>query len=194
MTVAWSDLDAAGQARVADRVVAASLGAALLERDREWGEDGEALPANGSRPRFADLYAWVTDPEHRLSDAQQAMIRTDPALREDVARLIGRVGQLRAVAAAAASSGGGLAARSGPGFTLRLTASRADAAQTYVTIELEPEAVGEAPSLLLVLRDGLPIARLVLPEPADGVVQVMQATNSDAVEGLRAADTELVLV
>jgi hypothetical protein len=187
MSVVWSELGAAGQRRAEEHFVAAGLAGSI----REAAGTGRA-PA---RPVFADLYAWVTDPDHHLDPAQQAMVESDPTLRRTVALLVGRVGRLRAVAAAAASSGG-LDERRGPGFSVRLTASRADPAQTYVTIEIDPGVLdaGEAPSLLLVMRGGAPIGKLALPEAADGMIQLLENTGGDAVRGLRAPDTELVLV
>jgi hypothetical protein len=187
MSVAWSELGEEGQRRAEAAFMSLSHAAALSEAMREEVQE--------RRPTFADLYAWATDPNHILSHAKQAVIATDPKLRRDLSLLLGRLGRLRAVAAAAASSGG-LDARSGPGFTLRLTVSRADAGQTYIGIELDLAALpdGAAPSLLLVLRDGAPIAKLALSDAPDGLIQLLESSDGAAVRGLRAADTDLVLV
>jgi hypothetical protein len=185
MSVAWSDLGAEGQRHAEAHFIAASLAAGLRERER----------SSEPRPSFADLYAWATDPAHRLAPAQQAMVASDPDLRRGLALLVGRVGQLRAVAAAAASSGG-LDRREGPGFTVRLTASRADAAQTYVSIDIDPESwrADSPPAALLVLRSGLPVAKLALPDEPGFALQLIEPTDSDIVRGLRDAGTDLVLV
>jgi hypothetical protein len=187
MSVVWSELGAAGQRRAEEHFIAAGLADAIRETSQ--------IGRPHARPVFADLYAWVTDPDHFLDPAQQAMIESDPTLRRTLALLVGRVGRLRAVAAAAASSGG-LDERRGPGFNVRLTASRADAAQTYVTIEIDAGVLdaGEAPTLLLVMRGGFPIGKLALPEVSEGMIQLLENTDGDAVRGLRAPDTELVLV
>ncbi len=182
MTIGWFELGAEGQVLAAEHFLAGSMAAALRERDHPH-----------FRPRFADLYAWVTDPAFQLSAEQEEWIEQDPALRRTLALLVGRVGQLRAAAAAAASSGG-LQVRRGDGFTVRLTPSRADAAQIYVSIEIDPDTSAAPPGLLLVLRDEFLVGRLALPEAADGIIQVIDRTDSAAVRGLRAAETELVLV
>jgi hypothetical protein len=185
MSVAWSDLGAEGRRRAEAHFIAASLAAGLRENRRD----------TARRPSFADLYAWATDPDFRMSSAQQAMVAADPDLRRGLALLVGRVGRLRAAAAAAASSGG-LDRREGPGFTVRLTASRADAAQTYVSIDIDPASwrASAPPALLLVLRAGLPVARLALPDEPGLALQLLEATDSDIVRGLRDAGTDLVLV
>jgi hypothetical protein len=196
MTLRWSDLGAEGQRLATAHFVTSALASGLSAACAR-PESGEI---RSRRPRFADLYAWVTDPAHDLAPEQQAMVQADPVLRRDLALLVGRVGQFRALSAAAASSGG-LSERSGPGFTLRLSVSRADPAQTYVTIEIDQAVLSRAepPSVLLVMRDGVPFAKVALPELpegelSDGVIQVIAASEGDAVRGLRAAETELVLV
>ena len=48
--------------------------------------------------------------------------------------------------------------------------------------------------LTLFLREGFPVARLVLPPVADGHVQVIEADDSPVVAALRDPTTELLLV
>ena len=186
MSITWTALGAEGRRIAAAEFLTRSQAARLA--------DGVASPARRT-PGFAALYNWATDPLHPLMPEEQAIIAADPQLRRSLARLVGRVGQLHAPAAAAASSGG-LDARSGPGFTIRLTISRADPQQTYVTIEIDAAALADdaSPSALLVLRDGVPVGKLPLEEPQDGRVQLLESSESAAVRGVRAADTELVLV
>jgi hypothetical protein len=196
MSVVWAELGAQGQALAAEHFVSASLAGGLRDVRAAREADADATVVTRSLlPRFDELYEWITDPAMELPAEQLAAMEADPVLRHSVALLVGRVGQLCAVAAAAASSGE-LDQRSGTGFTLKLTVSRADPAQSYVTIEIDPAVLDpEAPPrLLLVLRGEMLIGRLALPEPADGVVQVMAASDSPELRGLRAADTELVLV
>jgi hypothetical protein len=142
------------------------------------------------RPTFTDLYAWATDPEHAFGSAEREALLRDPVLRRSFTLLVGRLASLRVPAAAAASSGR-LDARSGQGVSVRLVPSRADPKQVYVLLEIERDVQA---SLLLVLRDGVPVARLALPETPDGHLQVIEANDSPLVGALRDPATELVLM
>jgi hypothetical protein len=180
MSASWSVLGAEGQ-RIAQRQ--------FVER-----EAADRLLAGSDpgtrRPGFADLYAWATDPDRAFGPAEREALLRDSLLRRSFALLVARLASLRVEAAAAAASGR-LDARSGRGLSVRLVASRADPMQVYVVIEIEP---GVPASLLLVLRDGVPAARLALPASIDGHVQLIEASDSPLVAALRDPATELVLM
>ncbi len=178
--MSWSSLGAEGQRRAARRFAEHDAAEHLLA-------DPEPRPQG---PGIADLYAWATDPERSFGRAEREALLRDPALRRGFSLLVSRVASLRVPAAAAASSGG-LDTRSGPGLTVRLIPSRADPAQVYVVLELDRDV---AATLLLVMRDGFPAARLALPRAVDGHVQVIAADDSPVVEALRDPTTELLLV
>lgn len=179
MSAQWSALGPASQAAAAERF------AALSARDRM----AAGGAAEATRPCFAQLWAWATDPAQEFGPAERAALAADPPLRADFALLLRRVAVLQVPAAAAAASGR-LEARSGPGFKLRLARSRADPGQTYVVLEL---AAGIAPRLLLILQDGAPVARLPLPEAAEGFAQVIVASDGPEAEALRDPRSELIL-
>jgi hypothetical protein len=180
MSASWSALGAEGQ-RIAARRFA----------EREAVDELLTPPEpRESAPSFADLYAWATDPERSFGRAEREALLRNPALRRSFAVLVERMASLRIPAAAAASSGR-LDARSGPGLRVRLVASRADAAQVYVVLEIDREVT---PAVLLVLRDGVPAARLALPAAPDGHVQLVEAADSPLVAALRDPETELVLM
>ena len=180
MSASWSALGAEGQ-RIAQRQFA----------EREAADQLLAASDPGTRrPGFADLYAWATDPDRAFGHAEREALLRDPVLRRSFALLVARVASLRVPAAAAASSGR-LDTRSGPGLGVRLVASRADPMQVYVLLEIQR---GVQASLLLVLRDGVPAARLALPPTTDGHLQFIEASDSPLVAALRDPSTELVLM
>lgn len=180
MSMSWTALGAEGQ-KIAERRFAEREAA-----DRLLADDEE----RARRPGIADLYAWATEPERSFGRAEREALLRDPALRRSFALLIDRLASLRVPAAAAASSGQ-LDTRSGRGVTVRLIPSRADPAQVYLVLELDPET--EA-TMLVVLRDGIPEARLALPETDDGRIQLIEAADSAVVAALRDPGTEVVLM
>lgn len=180
MNTSWSSLGPEGQ-RIAARRFAEHGAAERLLADPEPRARG---------PGIADLYAWATDPDAAFGRAEREALLRDPALRRSFSLLVSRVASLRVPAAAAASSGG-LDARVGPGLSVRLIPSRADPAQVYVVLEIDRDVPA---TMLLVMRDGFPAARLVLPPVVDGHAQAIEADDSPIVAALRDPTTELLLV
>jgi hypothetical protein len=177
MTVRWSTLGPAGQVRAAAQFVA------------RLAEERMQAPSPQGRRCFARLWEWATDPAASFGPAERAALNADPALQADFVLLLRRVAASRAPALAAAASGS-TTARSGRGFRINLVVSRADPGQTYVVLALDP---GVAPRLLTVLQDGAPVARLVFPEVAGGVAQVIVASEGPETEALRDPRSELIL-
>ncbi len=141
------------------------------------------------RTPIGAVYDAVTDPSAAL------LSPLSPRQAEALAMMLDRLALARAPRAAAASSSG-LTARTGEGFRLRLTASRADPAQSYVTIEID-EGVG-SPTILAVTAEDGTVARTALPPAGDGpwprTVQIVLETADPVVRALGRPDTTIHLL
>ncbi len=92
----------------------------------------------------------------------------------------------------AAASSGAITTRDGTGFHMTLRQSRADRGQIYLIIRLGPTVIAP-PSLLFVISDHDGCKRIKLPEPTDGVVQMLLDVNSDLATALRDPNTDVFL-
>lgn len=152
---------------------------------------GEQNAALDMRPvGFSDLYAYAMGRGGiGERDIKQAMLR-NPALRGQLGSLLRRVSIYRAPQVAAASSGE-IDRREGEGFVIRLKVSRADPEQTYVIIELaHPE--GRVPHHLFLFGEH-ETSRFDLPEVQEGIMQILAASTSPLVSGLKDIKREVFL-
>ena len=143
----------------------------------------------GGRPLFRRLYLYVTDA--RSEDAElEAALSDNAVLRAELRRLTAKVAGYRISELAAAASGL-VAQRVAPGCRIRFEPSRAESAQTYVIISLDD--LGHHPRWLAVFIDDDRCRRLALPEPRDGLIQLLVETNSDILAALRNPKSEIFI-
>lgn len=145
-----------------------------------------------SRPSFAELYAYATDPAFEARPALLAALVRDPSLRAELRRLLGNVAKHSFPRQAAAASGA-VARREVVGAMLALTISRADPGQAYLGIELTDPAAPPPSVLSLVGGDGAPV-RLTLPAFAGGAVQMLLETAGETYRLLADPETEVFLI
>lgn len=140
---------------------------------------------------FSDIFAFATDPRREMDNTLREALMRNPRLRRDLDRMLANrpVYRFRRVAAA---SSGQVDSREGDGFSIRLRSSRADPRHTFVTVELAPGA-DRTPSMLIVCRNGEDYIKHALPEPQDGVIQLLVETDSDLVNALRDIQTEVFI-
>ena len=141
------------------------------------------------RLSFRRLYLYVTDA--RSGDAElEAALSDNPVLRGELRRLTEKVAGYRFPELAAAASGL-VAQRVAAGCRIRFEPSRAEAAQTYVIISLDD--LGRQPRWLAVFVDDDRCRRLALPEPRDGLIQLLVDNNSDILVALRNPKSEIFI-
>lgn len=140
---------------------------------------------------FPDIYAFATDPKREMDNTLRAALLRNPRLRRDLERMLANrpVYRFRRVAAA---SSGAVDGREGDGFSIRLRASRADPRHTFISIELAP-GTPRSPGMLFVSLNGEEFIKHSLPEPQDGVIQLLVETNSELVNALRDVQAEVFI-
>ena len=142
-----------------------------------------------TRPSFRRLYLYATDAWS--GDAElEAALSSNPLLRADLRRLTAKVANYRIPELAAAASGL-VTQRVAPGCRIRFEPSRAEPAQTYVIISLDD--LGRHPRWLAVFADDDRCRRLALPEPRDGLIQLLVESNSDILAALRNPKSEIFI-
>ena len=138
---------------------------------------------------FRRLYLYVTDA--RSGDTElEAALSDNPLLRADLRRLTAKIASFQIPELAAAASGL-VTQRVAPGCRIRFEPSRAEAAQTYVIISLDD--LGRHPRWLAVFVDDDRCRRLALPEPRDGLIQLLVESNSDVLAALRNPKSEIFI-
>ena len=189
MTGRWEDLSAA------DREAARQLFAAL--------DTARAIRA-GADPSLEDREEndpVATDRRPSVSEVWTALTAGDPLPAaaagvmspEDLARMLERVSfAALPVLAAAATGDQPTAVRTGDGVRLTLSPSRAEPSQVYATIDLTDRSV--TPRRLVVLSTDGATTDLVLPNPVDGVIQVLLEAGAPVLEALGDPDSRIYLV
>jgi hypothetical protein len=162
---------------------------ALSTLDALTETDNEAT--TGGQIGFSDIYAFATNPAHAMDNRMREALLRNPRLRRDLDKMIANapVYHFRRVAAA---SSGDIDSRESDGFKIRLKQSRAEETQTYVIIELA-EGAPKAPTMLFVRDAGEDYIKQALPEPQDGVIQLLVESDSDLVKALRDIQTEVFI-
>ena len=152
--------------------------------------DRHAETAEGTRKvGFSDLYAFATGDRMMDADLRRAL-ENDPRLGEDLNHLLDKVALCHFPRAAAASSGS-VESREEEGFKIRLKQSRAVASQTHVIIELADEQA--TPKTLFLCGPKPRYEKVELPEPQDGIIQLLAESDSDLVLGLGDIQMEVFL-
>ncbi len=185
MTGTWKDMSR-GRRRLAEKTFEVlSVMDDLLEAE-DTGHRGAAREVG-----FSDLFAYASGASAaRDQDVRLALIR-NPRLRRDLDRLLAKVSVCHFPRAAAASSGD-VDTREGDGFKLRVRRSKAVETQCYVIIDIDPTFDATPTALFVKSRDG-GIEKYALPELQDGTIQMLVDAESDLVQNLRDAGTEVYL-
>lgn len=161
-----------------------------LEVLRRPGAGGE----RSTRPvSLSRLYDYAVN-AGRGDDAEvERALEQSPGLAADLRLLLEKTA-LRHVPRAAAAAAGPVRERHGDGCRVRLQPSRAEPGQVYVIIEMAPVAESaEAPRALFVCDSENRCQRHALPEPRDGVIQLLAEAQSDLVRALQDIKTEIYL-
>ena len=153
--------------------------------------DRHAETAEGTRKvGFSDLYAFATGDRMMDADLRRAL-ENDPRLGEDLSHLLDKVSLCHFLRVAAASSSSSVENREEGGFKIRLRQSQAADSQTYVIIELADEQA--TPKALFLCGPKPRYDKVELPEPQDGIIQLLAESDSDLVQGLRDRQMEVFL-
>ncbi len=143
-----------------------------------------------TRPGFRDLYQYATNPLYLPGEGLLASLANDERLAGDFQRLLENVAHMRFPMVAAASSGQ-VERREIPGARMTFKASRADASQLYVILELEDAS--REPRVLFVREDGGGSERVILPRARNGHIQLLMETGSPLAARLRDIRSEIFL-
>jgi hypothetical protein len=158
-------------------------------------EIGAADHASGAGKRqvgFADIYAYVHEPDRPMSAQLSAALEADERLRNALLRLLTKTADYRCPRSAAAGTKA-LESRDGHGFTIRLRPSRAEPSQLYVVIELL-DHIADTPKALFVAQHPKGLLKHDLPEARGGTVQLLVETESDLVRILQDPGSEVFLL
>ena len=132
---------------------------------------------------FADIYAYVNEPDRPMNARLSKALEADTRLRDDLLRLLSKTAGYRCPRSAAAGTKA-LESRHGQGFTIRLRPSRAEPSQVYVVIELLDRAA-VTPKALFVAEHQEGLLKHALPEARGGTVQLLAETESDLIRALQ---------
>jgi len=175
----------------AARVQAETLFDALLKLDVLKRPADE--PASRSVP-LSRLYEYASQAA-RGDDAEvEEALGRDPRLSADLRLLLEKTALHYLPRAAAAAGSEPVRERHGEGCRVRLQPSRAEPGQLYVIIEvLPPSAPVDTPRALFVCDAENRCRRYLLPEPREGVVQLLAEAHSDLVRALEDTRSEVYL-
>lgn len=155
--------------------------------------DTMTMPADAGKRQFgfSDLYAFVTGFDSTMDMELERALKLDHRLRENLDRLLAETALYHAERVAAASTGK-VDIRHGEGFEIRLRESRAAPQHVYIIIELkDPAAV--PPTAMFFSGSRTVCQKLMLPEPQDGTIQILENLDSEAVAAVRDIDTQIFL-
>lgn len=145
---------------------------------------------NVERPySMSDLYACATGATV-IDAALNRELLQNPALQNDMRRLLAKTTICQFPMAAAASDGQ-VNARDGDGFSLRLKPSKAAPDQIYIIISLSNFEL--QPKLLCCMNGTGGFNAISLPMAQDGVIQVLDESASKLVVALRDVKSEVYL-
>jgi hypothetical protein len=138
---------------------------------------------------FSNLYDFVTGFDSTMDADLERALQNDERLRDDLDRLLDNSARYQAENVAAASTGV-VNLRQGKGFEVRLHESQAAPQQTYIIIEFaDPNAT--PPTALFLCGAQATYLKKTLPKPQDGIIQILENSDSDMVVALRAIDTQV---
>jgi hypothetical protein len=140
---------------------------------------------------FLDLYSFVTGFDCTLDVELEKALEHDKLLRDNLDCLLTETALYQAKQVAAASSGA-IDTRQGEGFEIKLHQSHAAPRQTFIMIELkDPTAV--PPTSMILSGPRVTCHKILLPEPQDGSIQILENNNSIVVVTLRDINTQVFL-
>ena len=167
---------------LAERVYDALLGEAALSHLMRREEAD-------TRVSLKRLYTYLTETD--AEDRQlESSLDSDSALRADLRRLTEKVAAFHVPKLAAAATGQ-VTRREAPGCRIRLEPSRAEPTQTYVIISLDDP--GRYPRWLAVFSGDDRCRRIALPEPQDGLVQLILDHDSELLAALYNPDSDIFI-
>lgn len=184
MTATWDRMTDKG------RALAAATFEALTLLDDIHDRSAERQSPKNRCCGFTALYAYACDPAMPLSAKLAAALHVDAQLAADLKRLLAKECLFQASRQAAASSGGA-ERRRGPGFTLDIRPSRAEATQVYVVIRLI--AHGERPDTLFVTRRESDFLKQPLPVAPGDTFQLLFDADAAIIRALRDPQSEVFL-
>ena len=183
MTASWNTMTGEDRALVAATFQALTARDGL--RDRGRNEIGAEQTCG-----FADLYAYANDPRLAMPDDLAAALQAEPRLARDLERLLAKTCRFHAPRLAAASSGQ-LRHREGPGFTLDIRTSRAEASQVFVVIRLTQNDA--PPEALFVAQRGSEFLKQPLPRMSGDTLQLLFEADATIVHALQDPQSEVFL-
>lgn len=145
-------------------------GVAALAAERFAAEAALMHEPRSSRTSFADLVAYVSDPDAQLSDAARAEIAASPRLARDLRTLTNQFAAADIPVAAAASTGA-LVERSFDGGAVALVQARR-AGQLYLKITVD-KLDAEPSALILNAEDGRTAKRSLLGRVSSGAATLI---------------------
>jgi hypothetical protein len=155
--------------------------------------DGDGGGAKGDRRKIAlsRLHAYAASGDGGADPELERILDSEPAVRRDFRRLLGKTASVYMPRVAAASSGE-ISQRVGGNCRIRFEPSRAEPEQVYVIIEF---TVGEGglPATLFVCDDDDHCDKFPLPRGRDGVIQLLLERESELLAKLRDINTEIYL-
>lgn len=163
---------------------------ALAALDAAAAADG-LLGGAASRPAFADMYAYATDPSYRPSPAFTSMLSGSAELQHDLRRLISNLSRYELPRLAAAASGE-ISERTSGGIRMAITPSRAQPSQAYLNVSIEDEEAPK-PSRLSLLGANGAIVHVTLPVFDGPEVQTIIETDGVAFRLFADPETEAFL-
>ena len=184
MTGSWNGFTTRQKEAAQHAFLALSTLDGLREAERRRDDDSRRIG-------FADLYAFVSDPQRTMTAALGRALNEQPRLRVDLDRLIAKTARYHAPKLAAASTGPATQ-RHGTGFTIALRPSRAEPSQVYVVIELA-DIVPGLPRLLFVSDQQDRLLKQPLPEAQGNTIQLLAEASSDLIRALRDPESEVFL-
>jgi hypothetical protein len=137
-----------------------------------------------------DLFLLVEKEHDDLSLSQKEELKQSPKLQKSLNQLL-HSRSLAYLPTIAAASDGMISERQGDGFTFLFKPSRAKSGQLYVQILSHH---GPTPSQLLIITTTVTILKKKLPEPDDGVIQILASEEEDWVKALRDHKAEVYLL
>ncbi len=171
----------------ADAPLAERLFGAILGRDALLNSVPEAPLAHIATTR---LFGLASDPES--DPAVRDALHHDPALRVEFRHILAGTAATRFRAAVAAATGTEILQREAEGCRIRLEQSVAVPTQYFVIIEFT-ETEASTPERLFIVDSEDRCAFFSLPQARDGIIQLLEESDSPIVTGLRDATTEVFL-
>lgn len=152
----------------------------------------DLLKGDATRPSFAALYAYATDPNYLPSTDFEAQLATSPTLRTEVRRLLENVAKFT-VSRQAAASTGRVTRRETDAVTLALTPSRSRPTQVFLNVTVA-DSHALTPRIMVLSHAEKGGVRVSLPPFVDGSAQIVLEAESDTAVLFSDPETEAFFV